>query len=33
VIEADDLEEARQIATTCPHLSYGGAIEVRGIEG
>ena len=33
VIEAANVEEARSIAATCPHLEYGGAIELRRIEG
>jgi hypothetical protein len=33
LIEAASLEEAEQVAATCPHLAFGGAIEVRRIEG
>lgn len=33
VIEAANVAEAESIAATCPHLEYGGAIEVRRIEG
>jgi hypothetical protein len=33
VLEAEDLEEAERLAATCPHVAYGGAIEVRLIEG
>lgn len=32
-IHAADLEAARAIARTCPHLTHGGRIEVRQIEG
>jgi hypothetical protein len=33
LIRARNLEEARHIAQTCPHLRRGGQIEVRPIEG
>jgi hypothetical protein len=29
VIAADSLERAEEIARTCPHLRYGGVIELR----
>lgn len=32
IIEAKDYDEAVQIASQCPHLKYGGTIEVREIE-
>jgi hypothetical protein len=32
VIEARDLEEAARLASGCPHLKYGGSIEVRPID-
>jgi len=32
-IHAGNLEEAKAIARTCPHLSHGGQIEIRKIEG
>lgn len=32
VIEAGDMEEAETIARGCPHLRYGGEIELREVE-
>ena len=32
-IHAGTLEDAKSIARTCPHLSHGGQIEIRKIEG
>lgn len=32
-IGADSLEEALSVARTCPHLKYGGRIEVRQVDG
>lgn len=32
VIRASDYEHAVEIAKSCPHLKYGGAIEIRQIE-
>jgi len=32
VIGAADLDDAMAVARTCPHLKYGGSIEVRPIE-
>jgi hypothetical protein len=32
LIRAGDLSEARQIAERCPHLKYGGRIELRPIH-
>ena len=32
LIRARDLSEARQIAERCPHLKYGGRIELRPIH-
>ena len=32
LIRARDLSEARQIAERCPHLKYGGRIELRPIQ-
>jgi hypothetical protein len=31
-IKADDYEKAVEIARECPHLKYGGRIELREIE-
>jgi len=33
IISAATLDEALGVARTCPHLKYGGAIEVRPIAG
>ena len=33
IISAGTLDEALGVARTCPHLKYGGAIEVRPIAG
>ena len=33
IVTAGNLEEALGVARTCPHLKYGGAIEVRPIAG
>lgn len=33
VLDAASLDEALEIARTCPHLKYGGSAEVRAIEG
>lgn len=32
IIQAKNYEEAVQIATSCPHLKYGGIIELRQID-
>lgn len=32
IIEARDYDEAVRIASECPHLKYGGTIELREIE-
>ena len=32
IIEAKDYDDAVQIASQCPHLKYGGIIELREIE-
>lgn len=32
IIAADTRERALQLAQTCPHLKYGGTIEVREVE-
>lgn len=32
-VRARDLDDAMSIARTCPHLRYGGQIEVRRIQG
>lgn len=32
MIEAEDYDEAETISRQCPHLKYGGRIEVRRIE-
>ena len=31
-ISADDYDEAVEIASSCPHLKYGGRIELREVE-
>ena len=31
-VAADDYERAVEIATTCPHVEYGGTIEIRQIH-
>lgn len=33
IISAGTLDEALGVARTCPHLKYGGAIEVRPVAG
>jgi hypothetical protein len=33
VVGAQDLDEAMAIAKTCPHLKYGGTVEIRRLEG
>jgi hypothetical protein len=33
MIRAVDLEEAAAVAAKCPHLKYGGAVEVRAVRG
>jgi hypothetical protein len=30
---AASLDEARKLAATCPHLKYGGGVEIRRIQG
>lgn len=32
IVRASSYEEAVEIARTCPHLKYGGRIEVRQVE-
>lgn len=32
LVRADSLEEAIELASTCPHLTYGGEISVRTLE-
>lgn len=32
LIAADSLDSATKIARTCPHLKYGGTIEVRAVD-
>ena len=32
VIEAGDYDEAVELSKSCPHLSYGGTIELRQID-
>lgn len=32
MIEARDMDEAEAIARGCPHLGFGGAIEIREVE-
>jgi hypothetical protein len=32
MVKARDMEEARHIAETCPHIRYGGGIVIRPIE-
>ena len=31
-IKADDYDEAVRLASDCPHLGYGGCIEVREVD-
>ncbi len=31
LIEASDIHEAKQISRECPHLSFGGIVEVRDV--
>jgi len=30
-VTADDLDHATKIASGCPHLNYGGKVEIRGV--
>ena len=32
MIRARDLDEAKRIAASCPHVRHGGTIEVREID-
>ena len=32
IIRAESYDEAVRIASDCPHLGYGGTIEIRAIE-
>jgi hypothetical protein len=32
LIQANDYQEASEIGRSCPHLAYGGTIELRQIE-
>lgn len=32
IVKAENIDAATRIAATCPHLKYGGTIEVRKIE-
>ena len=32
LVEASDYEEAATLASGCPHLTYGGRIELREVE-
>ena len=32
MIEATDYAEAVEISSTCPHIDYGGRIELRAVE-
>jgi hypothetical protein len=32
IIRAADYDEACSLALSCPHLSYGGGVEVRQIQ-
>jgi hypothetical protein len=32
VLQAEDDREARELASRCPHLDFGGTIELRQIE-
>lgn len=32
IIEANDYDEAAEICSGCPHLKFGGAIELRMLE-
>ena len=33
ILEAKDYAEAAELSKSCPHLAFGGAIELRQIEG
>ena len=33
ILEAADYAEAAALAETCPHLAFGGSIELRRIDG
>jgi hypothetical protein len=32
IIDAADYDEASRLAETCPHLKYGGRVEIRRID-
>jgi hypothetical protein len=32
VIEADDYEEALELTRDCPHLEFGGTVEIRAVD-
>lgn len=32
VVEAEDYDDAVRLARDCPHLEYGGTVEVREVE-
>jgi hypothetical protein len=32
VIEADDYEEALELARDCPHLEFGGTVVIRAVD-
>lgn len=33
VLEAKDYDEAAELSKSCPHLAFGGTIELRQIDG
>jgi hypothetical protein len=33
LVKAKDYDDAAKLAADCPHLDYGGAIEVRQVDG
>jgi hypothetical protein len=32
VIEADDYEESLELTRDCPHLEFGGTVEIRAVD-
>ena len=33
ILEADDYDEAAELSKSCPHLAFGGTVELRQIDG
>jgi len=33
ILEANDYNEAAELSKSCPHLTYGGTVELRQIDG